>query len=97
MDWTANQGLEISAREWMEIVASDPELTSDRANGPFAVRYGESRWFDWYEGNVFTTDPDHATVGKMLVIADRLSAGVQGDAGEFYESASQWSRARRKG
>ena len=52
VDWTANQGLEISAREWMEIVASDPELTSDRANGPFAVRYGESRWFDWYEGNV---------------------------------------------
>jgi hypothetical protein len=78
----------------MEIVESDPELVADRANGPHAARFGGTGWFDWYEGNVFTTDPDHATVGKMLAVAERLSAAVQGDEGEFYESASQWSRVR---
>jgi len=94
VDWTANQGLEISAEEWLAIVEDDPELEADPANGPLAVRFGEARWFDWYEGNVFTTDPDHATVHKMLEIAKRLSGLVQGDEGEFYESASEWSRSR---
>ena len=46
------------------------------------------------EGNVFTTDPDHATVKKMLDIARGLSATIQGDGGEFYDSANQWSRSR---
>jgi hypothetical protein len=30
----------------------------------------------------------------MLQIAERLSGIVQGDSGEFYDSASQWSRER---
>ena len=95
VDWTANQGLEISPREWLEIVDADPDLVRDPANGPYAVRFGGTRWLDWYEGNVFTTDPDHAAVRKMLSIAEGLAAAVQGDEGEFYESASQWARARK--
>lgn len=93
-DWTANEGCEISAQEWRQIVAEDPELTEDPENGPLAVRYGSSRWFDWYEGNVYTTDPDHATVKKMFDLAERLLGAVQGDNGEFYDSAHQWTRRR---
>lgn len=95
LDWRDNQGSEISPREWLEIVESDPELLPDNPNGPYSVRYRETRWLDWCQGNVFTTDPDHATVDKMLSIAKRLAAAVQGDEGEFYESATEWSRRRK--
>ncbi len=94
VDWTANRGLEISANEWLEVVSVDPELSLDPAHGPLAVQFGSGRWLDWYEGNIFTTDPDHATVTKLLSIAQRLSAAVQGDDGEFYDSPSDWSRSR---
>ena len=89
-DWDANAGSEIAAEEWLAIVEADPDLAPDPENGPFSVSYGESRWLDWFEGNVFTTDPDQTTVGKMLDIAGRLSAFVQGDDGERYETADQW-------
>ena len=95
LDWDANEGLEIDPGEWMEIVDADAELIPDAASGPYAVRYGSAGWLDWYAGNIFATDPDHATVNKMLSIAEALSAAVQGDDGEFYDSASQWSRSRR--
>lgn len=97
VDWSTNRGLEISTDEWLAVIDADPELTTDPANGPFAASFGGDRWFDWYEGNVFTTDPDHATVQKMFGIADRLSGAIQGDDGEFYDSAHQWSRARTDG
>jgi len=91
IDWTANEGFEVSASEWLALVEADPELTPDPAHGPFAVRYQSAYWFDWYEGNVFTTDPDRTTFIKMLCIARRLCADVQGDNGESYDSANQWS------
>ncbi|MEZ6035905.1 MAG: hypothetical protein R3F29_00400 [Planctomycetota bacterium] len=98
VDWAANEGLEISVQEWLEVVRLDPELDRDPKNGPFSVRFGTgARWFDWSDGNVFTTDPDHASVAKMLGIAQLLEAAVQGDDGEFYESPNQWSRTRRDG
>jgi|KBSSwiStaDraftv2_1062776.scaffolds.fasta_scaffold1648321_1 hypothetical protein len=97
VDWSANQGFEISCREWLAVVAADPELVPDAVYGPYAVRFGGTHWLDWYEGNVFATDPDHAAVTKMLQIAASLSAAVQGDDGEFYSSANEWSRARKRG
>lgn len=90
MDWTDNTGQLIDESEWLELAAADQDLTADPANGPFAVRFRRSAWFDWFEGNVFTTDPDRATVQKMLLLAHQLSAIVQGDGGEIYESAQQW-------
>ena len=88
-NWSENQGQEISSQEWMALVAADSELTLDPSNGPFAVRWSTT-WFDWFEGNVFTCDPEQVTVGKMIELAGRLEAVVQGDNGEFYESARQW-------
>jgi len=88
-DWTRNEGREIGSDEWLALVATDPELEPDPSFGPFAATWGRT-WFDWFEGNVFTTDPDAATVTKMLQLAQRVSGSVQGDEGEFYEDASQW-------
>ena len=89
-DWTRNAGHEIDSSEWLALVRDDSELTLDPSNGPYAVSWS-STWFDWFEGNVFTTDPDRATVAKMLKIAELLMGVVQGDDGEFYESARQWT------
>lgn len=93
IDWDRNQGCEISLREWFAIIDSDAELSPDPTNGPSAVRYGKTGWFDWFEGNVFTTDPEPADVSKMLAIAAKLTAAVQGDAGEFYDSVYDWRRS----
>lgn len=96
VDWDRNEGCEITIREWQSIVDSDPELLVDQANGPCAVRFGETGWFDWFEGNVFTTDPEPTVVTKMLAIAEKLSATVQGDDGEFYDSAHDWRQSRKR-
>jgi len=89
-DWNHNAGHEIDSSDWLALVGDDGELTLDPANGPYSVRWSAA-WFDWSDGNVFTTDPDRATVAKMLQIATVLKGVVQGDDGEFYESARQWT------
>lgn len=96
VDWDSNEGCEITIREWYSIIDSDPELLADPANGPCAVRFGKGDWFDWFEGNVFTTDPEPGTVTKMLAIAAKLGAAVQGDDGEFYDSAHDWRKSAKR-
>lgn len=96
LDWSENVGHEISVEEWLALVEDDAQLSADPASGPFAARYKSDGWFDWFEGNVFTTDPDHATVVKMFGIAERLSGAIQGDDGEFYDSPNGWSRGGGK-
>jgi hypothetical protein len=94
IDWTENAGHEIAPEEWLALARADAELNADPALGPLAVRYKASAWFDWFEGNVLTTDPDRPTVAKMLAIARELGAIVQGDDGEIYESPQQWPGRR---
>ena len=90
LDWTANRGAEIPKDEWLALIAADRELVADPANGDCAVRWRQTAWFDWFEGNVFTTDPDRPAVAKMIDLAHVLGGIVQGDRGEIYESARQW-------
>jgi len=96
VDWDRNEGCEITIREWHAIIDADPELAPDRTNGPCAVRFGKSGWFDWFEGNVFTTDPEPVDVAKMLAIAGKLGATVQGDDGEFYDTANDWRKSAKR-
>jgi len=96
VEWDRNRGCEITIREWHAIIDSDPELSPDPMHGPCAVRYGKKGWFDWFEGNVFTTDPEPVDVTKMLSIAARLTATVQGDDGEYYDTANDWRRSARR-
>lgn len=95
-DWSANVGREISVEEWIALVEADPELKPDPEHGPYAVSWEHPRrqgsgWFDWSDGNVYTTDPDRATVRKMLTIAERLIALVQGDDGVVFDSLEDWT------
>jgi hypothetical protein len=87
--WADNKGSEISAKEWLQLVESDPELRLAGYNGQyFALWSGQSRnpdpWFDWLRGNVSTKAPDPPVIGKAIALAKMLRARVQGDDGEIY-------------
>ncbi|HRI16565.1 MAG TPA: hypothetical protein PLX89_26530 [Verrucomicrobiota bacterium] len=89
-----NAGHVITADEWLRYVQSDPELRLSPDGGKyFAVWSGKSKypdpWFDWFNGNISTKNPDKASAGKMLQIAQALGAQVQGDDGEVYEDTSE--------
>ena len=94
--WNENAGREIASDEWLALVDEDDELTLDPPNGPYAALWKAARasagsgWFDWHDGNVYTTNPSRGAVAKMLAIAERLSALVQGDDGEVYDSERDW-------
>jgi hypothetical protein len=89
--WAKNEGCEIPASEWHDLVKGDPELRLACANGPhFAVwntNAGQpGGWLDWNNGNITTKTPDEQLLAKMIEIAERLGAKVQGDDGELYHS-----------
>jgi hypothetical protein len=93
--WFQNEGREIAWDEWLGLVASDPELTLDPKNGDeYALWSGRSRyadpWIAWSQGNIDSKNPDRAIVAKMIQIAARLGARVQGDDGEFYDEPPEW-------
>jgi hypothetical protein len=46
---------------------------------------GNYAWFDYSQGKIVCKNPDDEIINKMLDIADRLNAKVQGDEGEIYE------------
>jgi len=87
--WAENQGFEIPAAEWLQLIDGDNELEQGEGNGPFfAVFTGSDSsgnlWIDWSEGNLFASYPNRALQKKLLQVADKLSAIVQGDDGEVY-------------
>lgn len=79
----------ISKQDWRALVAGDPELRTpdpgvpDYAEwtGPTSVR---TPWIDLEDGNLFARNPDHSFIRKLIDIAGRLSARVQGEGGELY-------------
>lgn len=93
-NWEDNAGREISAREWLSFVDSDSELERDPSNGDFAVYWRAPQsppgaWFDWYAGNVFTTNPEPATIEKAVSIAAQLGGRVQGDDDQVFAPAPE--------
>ena len=94
-NWAENHGHYISHEEWLALIKTDTELTLDNRNGPYFANWsGPSKndypWFDWFEGNIYTKSPDRIMLEKMLQIADKLGATVQGDDGEIYDSISDY-------
>jgi hypothetical protein len=90
-----NDGAHITPEEWMAIVNQDPELVQNISGGQYFANWQSEyappdAWFDWYEGNVFTKNPDRMVLGKSLDIAYWLGAQVQGDNGETYTSVEEW-------
>lgn len=96
--WAENQGFEIPKEEWLQHVDSDSELERREENGPFfAVFTGsgeaEDLWIDWSEGNLFASYPNRALQQKLLQLAGRMGAIVQGDDGEVYAAIDDFPKS----
>jgi hypothetical protein len=88
-----DEGPEITAEEWLQYVRGDTELETITSEGPhFVLWNGPSKlaepWLDWLEGEIYSEDADRALVDKMISIAEKLKAEVQGDDGETYSDSS---------
>ena len=90
-DWVNSGELPITTAEWLKLVRTDSELVQDSRHGPHFVRWAGSservQWLEWTEGRINTGYPDGAFLKKLVTIAERLGAKVQGDGGEVYSGA----------
>ena len=89
--WASSEENPVTAEGWLAVVRDDPELTLAGYNGPYhALWDGPSEYpdprFDWSDGSIHTKNPDEPIIEKMISIAERLNAKVQGDDGEAYPS-----------
>src|SRR5829696_6163763 len=86
--WADADGPEITLDEWKAYVESDSEIRPAAGNGPtdflWAAHPQEPWPLWWNHGEVYTKNPDNVTIRKLVGIAERLSAAVQGDDGEIY-------------
>ena len=88
--WTDDDGPQITLAEWKVYVESDNEVRADTANGPTAflwTAHPKEPWpLCWDRGELYTKNPDPVTICKLVTVAGRLSATVQGDDGEIYRA-----------
>jgi hypothetical protein len=99
-DWTNSSELPITAAEWLKLVRTDSELIEDPHYGPHFVHWagsqGRDGWLEWADGRIDSGYPDGALLKKLVAIAERLGAKVQGDGGEVYsgdEPVDEWVEA----
>jgi len=108
-DWT-DDGDDISHQEWIDYVQSDPELYFRNGTSPFMANWNgpsdlEEPWLCWSDGQIDTKSPDIRLIEKMIQVAEKLNAKVQGDDGETYPGSdtdrywrhgSSWASEERK-
>ena len=97
-DWMQSGELPITAAEWLRLIRTDSELVQDPRQGPYFVRWsgaaGRDCWLEWADGRINTKYPNGALLKKLVAIAERLGAKVQGDGGEVYsgdEPVDEWA------
>src|SRR6476646_7073652 len=89
-NWSDHSGAAITEAEWRELIDRDPELTLDAqtrctmSDGQyvFAAWKGRAGALGLYAGEITAKDPDQALITKMVQVARKLGAKVQGDDGE---------------
>ena len=89
--WDDRSGPAINSREWQKLIASDPELSlytdvGVEHEGLVASYRNHEGALRWDDGEVIAKNPEITLVVKMVAIAERLGARVQGDDGEIYQS-----------
>jgi hypothetical protein len=90
LEWADDNGPEITLEEWKAYVESDDEVQPDADNGPtdfLWTAHPKNPWPLWWNrGEIYTKNPDEIAFGKLIAIAERLDAKVQGDDGEVYRA-----------
>lgn len=102
-NWSDEEGPAISEAEWRRLIAQDPELQLDTdtrcsmSDGEyvFAAWNGKTGALGYYNGEITAKNPEEPLIRKMVAIAQRLGATVQGDDGERYPEALD-ARPRQK-
>jgi hypothetical protein len=92
IDWNDDDGPIITEAEWRALIETDPELSLDvesqctMADGEyvFAAWNGGPGLLGYYAGEISTKNPEKPLISKMVRIAQKLGAEVQGDEGEIY-------------
>ena len=79
----------ISQGDWRVVIEDDPELSTPNPAAPDYARWAgpssvDAPWIDWASGNLFSTDPDHSVMRKLIEIAGLLGGRVEGEEGEPY-------------
>ena len=87
--WSDEDGPTISPDEWLRVLDIDPELSraTDAGDDPLAGAWNGQTLFWFRDGEVCCKNPDEPIIRKMVEIARRLGATVQGDDGESYPDA----------
>lgn len=75
--------------DWRVVIEDDPELCTPNPAAPDYARWAgpsslDEPWIDWANGNLFSTDPDHSVIRKLVEITGLLGGRVQGEEGELY-------------
>ena len=85
-NWTDDDGDTITPAEWLSVLDSDPELSraTDTGNDTPAGAWNGDPLFQFDDGQITCKNADKAIIRKMVHIAERLGARVQGDDGEIY-------------
>lgn len=102
-NWFDEDGPVISEQEWRRTIEEDPELQLDTdtrcvmSDGEyvFAAWNGEPGALGYYDGEITTTNPAEPLIRRMVAIAQRLDAKVQGDDGEVYRPDGTAPREQR--
>jgi hypothetical protein len=84
--WTGEDGPTISADEWLSLLDADPELScaSNPGDDSLAGAWKGETLFWFADGEVCCKNRDEPTVRKMVSMAERLGAMVQGNDGKVY-------------
>lgn len=93
-EYWSDEGNDITAQEWLDYIERDPELSLYSQNGSYFAIWkleGSQKGYllDWFQGEIFTKNPDQILIDKMVKIAHNLNAVVQGDDGELYDENIQ--------
>ena len=82
-------GPTINPQEWLAVLDADPELSraTDAGDDTLAGAWKGDTLFWFTEGEIRCKNPDEPVIRKMVEIAERLGATVQGDDGERYPEA----------
>lgn len=87
--WANDVGPKISFDEWKEYVLTDHQVIRDSNNSEFDFIVTLPNevfplWYNTRTSEIYTKNPSEDAIRKLIEIAEKLKAKVQGDEGEFY-------------
>jgi hypothetical protein len=94
--YAENAGQRIGIDEWLAAVETDAALTLEQGADDHAASLSSATSVEerivWDDGNLVCSYPSEAAYAKLLELAERFDAQVQGDDGEYYLTPNDYPR-----